>query len=249
MVKERTINGKRCRLYTENYTWAWIADTGDFASHYVKGGGYKGSFRILKDNNGPFFKDSYRGVIRLARAVITCFCPPLPNNGASYMINHKDGNWMNCNYKNLEWAPYHYRHTTLDKIRLILGDDFVEVFSDGKIKIDGKEQSVREYIFDSDMDLFTVGLKTGPHIIIGRERVSVEKIMTAAGYVQGDDAPLTNPVILHIDGNWLNFASDNLEWVEQDDPRYTNYCKKKISDMEARSKELNKGRSAPDYWL
>lgn len=37
-----------------------------------------------------------------ARAVITCFCPPLPNNGASYMINHKDGKWMNCNYKNLK---------------------------------------------------------------------------------------------------------------------------------------------------
>lgn len=249
MPKEITISGKRCRLYHEGYTWAWIADTGDYASHYVKGGGYKGSFRILKDNNGPFFKDSYGRIFRLANAVMTCFCPPRPDDGVQYMINHKDGNWMNCNYRNLEWAPYHYRNTTLDKIRLTYGDGFVEVFSNGKIKINGNEQSVRDYIFDSDMDLFAVGIMTGPYIIIGKEKISVEKIMTAAGYVQGDDAPFTNPVILHKDGDRLNFASDNLEWVEKDDPRYTDYCKIKIADMKARSQELNKGRSVPDYWL
>ncbi len=51
--------------------------------------------------------------------------------------------------------------------------------------------------------------------------------MAEAGYVQGDDANLVHPVILHIDGDYKNNNSNNLEWVEEYDSRYINYLRKR----------------------
>ena len=251
MPKEQTIKGKRCRVYSSGYTWIWVADTGDFVSHYEKGGRYKGSCRILKDHCGPFVKGTYGGMVYLEKAVITCFCPPCPNDGKKYMINHKDGNWMNCHYKNLEWAPYHYRNTTVPKVRLYTGKEFLEVFSDGTIKSDGQEKSVIDYWYDSDMDLHWI--TPSPYIILGSgihgNRVEVGEIMKKCGYIQGDDADLTNPVILHRDFDYKNYASDNLEWTEADDPRYLDYLEKRHNDMEARSNYMNGDKPRPKGWI
>lgn len=73
--------------------------------------------------------------------------------------------------------------------------------------------------------------------------------MKWAGYIQGDDADLQEPVILHRDLDWKNFASDNLEWTEATDQRYLDYQAKKKADMKLRSQEINKGKPMPDYWI
>lgn len=78
--------------------------------------------------------------------------------------------------------------------------------------------------------------------------MTVDEIMAAAGYVQGDDAVLKKPVILHRDMDYKNCASDNLEWVEETDSRYLDYRKKREAERQARTAELNKGRHVPDYW-
>ena len=246
MPKEKMIKGKRCRVYNEGYLWIWIADTGDFAAHYVKGGGNRGSFHIFKQHIGPFIMDSRGNRIFLANAVITCFCPPAPQDGKRYTIGFKDGNQYNCDYRNLEWVEYHYKHTTLPKVRIYCDGKFVEVYSTGKIKVGGNERRPIDYLYDPDMDLFS-GL-SNLEVSIDKSKIAIDELMEAAGYVQGDDAVLKEPVILHRDGDYKNFSSDNLEWVEETDPRYLEYCKKKEAARRARTDELNKGKDVPDYW-
>ena len=247
MPRERIIKEKRCRVYSSGYTWIWVADSGDFVSHYEKGGRYKGSCRILKDHRGPFVRGTYSGMVYLEEAVITCFCPPCPNDGKRYMINHKDGNWMNCNYHNLEWAPYHYRNTTVPKVRLYHCGEFLEVFSDGTVKNGGREVSVLNYFYDSDVDC--IWATSDPFIKIDRnDWYHMDDVMKDAGYVHGDDANLKNPGILHKDGDYMNFASDNLEWVEKDDQRYIDYLEKREKDRKARLKELNGDKQLPPSW-
>lgn len=106
--------------------------------------------------------------------------------------------------------------------------------------------------YDRDMDLETC---TDPYISIpsksykNGKRISVDYIMRLAGYIQGDDADLQEPVILHRDLDWKNFNSDNLEWTENSDKRFQDYQTKKKSDMKLRSQEINKGKPIPDYWI
>ena len=246
MPQERFIRGRRCRTYFEGYMWIWIADTGDFAAHYDSGGRYHGSYRIMKQNIGSFIRNEYNNQILIAKAVITCFCPPCPNDGEKYMIGYRDGNKYNCNYRNLYWTEYHYRTTTLPKVRVYMDREFVEVYSTGKIKVNGQELHPFDYLFDSDMDLFWA---TGDASVrISKNKFPVDDIMRYAGYIHGDDAVLKEPVILHRDGDYKNFSSDNLEWVEKTDQRYTDYREKTESLRQARTKELNKGRIVPDYW-
>lgn len=245
-VTEKTIRGKRCRIYHDGYMWIWIADTGDFAAHYVKGGGYKGSFRILKQHIGPFIVDKYGNRILIAQAVMAAFGTAAPQDGKRYTIGFKDGNQYNCDYQNLEWVEYHYKHTTLPKVRIYCAGEFVEVHSTGKIKVNGKEETPIDYLFDPDMDLFSA--RSVLEVNINKRHVKIDELMEAAGYAQGDDAVLEKPVILHRDMNYKNFASDNLEWVEETDPRYLEYCKKREAERQARTAELNKSRNVPDYW-
>lgn len=46
----------------------------------------------------------------------------------------------------------------------------------------------------------------------------------------------------------MNFASDNLEWVEKDDQRYIDYLEKREKDRKARLKELNGDKQLPPSW-
>ena len=62
--------------------------------------------------------------------------------------------------------------------------------------------------------------------------------MKEAGFIQGDDAGLKEPAILHKDGNYMNFASGNLEWVRQRDPRYKNYIQQKNEARRTRDRML-----------
>ena len=81
------------------------------------------------------------------------------------------------------------------------------------------------------------------------EREYIDDLMKECGYVQGDDADLKEPVILHRDLDYHNCASDNLEWTEKTDPRYIEYCKKRDEDRKSRNLELNAGKHIPDYWV
>ena len=119
------------------------------------------------------------------------------------------------------------------------------------IQNDGKPMIIHDSFFDSDMDLEAY---IGPHICVSRprsnysERVNMDRIMRAAGYVQGDDAIFQNPEILHIDYDEMNWAADNLIWVEGADKRLKEYYAKRKEFCHKRNIELNPGKDVPDWY-
>lgn len=139
--------------------------------------------------------------------------------------------------------------TGLKKVKLSDREDFW-AFEDGTVRF-GEDHILHVYEewFDDDMGLWW---EDKPYVFIGESehRYFLDDVMKAVGFVQGDKDSLQNPVILHRDNNFRNFASSNLEWVEANDPRYKAYSEKKYSDRKARYEELNKGRILPDfpYW-
>ena len=107
MITERIIEGRRCRLCgNSRYSYSiplWIADTGDFVAYYDVGGGHHGSLTILCGSAGPYLKEVGEEY-RLDAMVMSLFGPERPWSVTSRIINHKDGNLMNCDYRNLEWG-------------------------------------------------------------------------------------------------------------------------------------------------
>lgn len=254
MISETIIDGRRCRLYlyrpyVPRFNGFWIADTGDFAAYHDGNGGIYDRCRILCDHGGPFLINGKEGKKRyLDEAVLSCFGPPCPKyNGLilkELMINHKDGNWMNCDFRNLEWAPYHYRHATAsDRVILYKAGVFLEVFSNGSVRVDGVEIPVLDWWYFSEFSFMDSHYSVvDPYIIINGESIRMEEIMEEAGFIQGDDAGLKEPAILHIDGNYLNFASLNLMWVKKREPRYKYYLQEMKKTQNAKEEMMNGGR-------
>ncbi len=254
MAKDHIIYGKRCRWNRRYY--AWVSDTGTLVLASDKDNPFNPtgmkSLYIKTDYSGnKVAAHPYGYEVYIAEAVMECFCPPQPSNGKRYMINHRDGNKLNCYYRNLEWVPYHYTHATTSTVKLSCHKHTLEVGMDGSVKIDKKKASLHYSFFDPDMGLEAV---VDPHICVPREhsiyddRVYMDDIMKDAGYIQGDDAILSKPVILHRDEDWMNFSSDNLEWVEETDPRYCSYMEKQRKIMHEECIRINPGRHVPDWF-
>ena len=158
------------------------------------------------------------------------------------MINHKDGDWMNCDYRNLEISPYHYRNASSDRAILFKAGAFLEVFSNGTVRVDGVEIPVLDWAYFSQYDFLNDHYSVvDPYIIIYGQDIRMEEIMEEAGFIQGDDAGLKEPAILHIDGNCLNFAAGNLVWVKKKDPQYLNYLQQKNEARKVKEDMLNGG--------
>jgi len=252
MITERIIEGRRCRLCgNSRYSYSiplWIADTGDFAAYADNAGGVYCPCRIFCDYNGPFLIERKDGGVLeqkyIEPLVLESFCPSPAYDEVKcirreQMINHRDGNWMNCDFRNLEIAPYHYRNATSDRSILFKAGAFLEVFSNGAIRVDGVEMHVFDWWYFSDFSFMDSHYSVvDPYIIFNGERISVEDIMKEAGFIQGDDAGLKEPAILHIDGDYMNFASGNLEWVRQRDPRYKSYIQQKNEARRTRDRML-----------
>jgi hypothetical protein len=56
--------------------------------------------------------------------------------------------------------------------------------------------------------------------------------MAEAGYVQGDDADLKHPMVLHKNNDYMNCSSENLEWTEVTDERYKAFLEQRFKDKE-----------------
>ena len=242
MAKEHQINGKRCRYYHDGSIF--ISDDGTLAA-------MPGTQEILPlkhNSNGTVYVDHKWGdSVCIAKAVLTCFCPPKPKDGKRYKIGYKDGNPANCHCKNLVWEVDHYEHTTALEVDNDSYGESLTVHKDGTIwSKDGTQYTVHDDLYNSDTDLWVcvephIKLRVGSNLY--GKTVYVEKIMKSAGFVNGDDALFKNPVILHRDFDRLNFSADNLEWVENTDQRYIDYQAKKDADRHQRNVELNPGKT------
>lgn len=249
MPTEKTIKGKSCRYYKAGSVW--VSEDGTIICYLEKS---KQLFkpdhyvypRKKKLPDGRLYVENrFQQIVPIDRAVFTCWCPPIPKDGKKYMLNHKDGNVINSHRYNLEAIPYHYEPATSDKTKLfIMGQQIIEVHKDGTFWQDGSQLSVNDYGYDPDTDRhYYRGNRVYIHFIKGYINgypMTPEQLMEEAGYVNGDDAEMKNPVVLHRDLDPLNWASGNLEFVEADDPRYQEYSEKLEEYRDQRVQEINK---------
>ena len=243
MIKTYCINGTWCRYYIAGDVY--VSKDGTVAGKPAyKGKGCK-PLSIIEDGGKKYIQVTKKKWVPLDLAVIKCFGKPKPLDSKRYMINHKDGNLLNCDVNNLEWAIHHYEHTAEDSIVLNCCGNRITAFKDGHIEMDGKTMMVHDSLYDPDIELEVC---IDPHIAVSRprsiyhERVDIDKIMNVAGYIQGDDMIYDHPVILHKDYDWKNFASDNLEWVDNLNEEYNKYLIQKKEDKHQRNVELNPGK-------
>ena len=251
MIEEKLIKGKRCRYHDG----LWFADTGDFVARYdIDSGSYESCTIYPTINYGACVEEMHYEET-LDEVIALLFGPPYPNDGKTYDLIHKDGDEMNCDYQNLEWRerdhlssfPFHVNKTTAPIVFLRYYDWIFEVQSIGVIKHGNKV--LQQYDFDP------VRYKNIPilgdfeiHIDAGHYVVPVDEFMSRAGYVQGDTGGLKSPEILHKDGDYKNFNSENLEWVERTDSRFVSYMEKKEQAQQARIEELIAQKLLPPDW-
>lgn len=101
----------------------------------------------------------------------------------------------------------------------------VSVYEDGTIKVGSQVLHQHGTVGDSDLDAF---VNVNAYVEIpnkyGKDkRDTVDNIMAAAGFVQGDKTKFHYPVVLHKDYDRMNCSSSNLEWCDMNDPRYKEY--------------------------
>ena len=262
MKKEQIIHGKKCRLYPLSFFKAlrflgprlfdcanlpclWVAESGDYVAFDKQDGGPYTDCALFGSRFGPYLKELGDNK-SLDEVVISLFGTPYPRDGKRYMINHKDGNWMNCDYQNLEWIPYHYRSSAAPKEILFYEGELYEVAPTGIVMKNHATIPVCDYYYNSQDGGQELYLE--PHIDLGLYTLDMENIMEAAGYVQGDDSILQSPAILHRDGDYKNFKSENLEWVEETDSRYIRYLQRKKQEQLAKMKEIFGEKPVPHEW-
>lgn len=239
MATDHLINKKRCRYYRDGSLY--VSDDGTLAAMP----GTKDILPLKRDSNGiVYVNHKWNFSVSIAKAVITCFCKPKPQDGKHYVIKYKDGNTHNCDYKNLEWGLVHYVHTTKTTVQKNINGVSINIHKDGTVYLkNGTQLALHDESYNADIDLFvciepSVNVPYGIH----GKSVTMDELMKNAGYVNGDDAILNHPVILHRDYDRMNFDESNLEWVEDTDPRYITYQTKKKADVHQRNIDLNPGK-------
>lgn len=247
-AKERVIKNQRCRLfYKGNF---WISEDGKVVEvEKTEKIGY--SFvttikpvTIQVDSSGDRYVIISGRKFLLKEAVYTCF-QYWPKDGKDYEVNFIDGNKSNLHYKNLNLKLKTYVPPTVTTELKVKFKNGLTVTKDGEVFQGRQQQSIHDEIYDSDtatmacIDPFV----QDPSRIQGR--LCIDDLMDAAGYVHGDKRVLKYPVILHRDNNPNNCKSDNLEWVERNDPRYQKYEDARRKHRHQRNLELNPGKPLP----
>ena len=246
-------NGKSCRYYVAGRVW--VSRDASVIGYTTRGHDQYGQsiiqfhpLRIQQDGTCSYVSHPSYGFVSVPKSVATCFCPPPPCDGKKYVINFKDGNCRNCCASNLEWGEYHYKQSIAPSTKVGYEGNVLTVYRDGTVKNNGTVLSISENgHFDDDMGLYFPGsaMAVRPRM----KPILVDELMRLAGFVNGDDAVLHDPVILHRDLDWANIDSDNLEWVDRTDPRYSAYQEKIREARQAISDSFNSGKPVPDYWV
>lgn len=208
--------------------------------------------------------------------VAACY-KPAPKDGNQYEIVHIDGNPNNCDVNNLQWKirtvtatttqplTNSVQHSNTSSIPSPQLSPFqaqqkkpyylntypeckfgsITVKKDGTVLENGKPVVTSDCTFDGDVDLCVC---ISPYFVSQkRNRVFIDELVVKARYVQGSPDGMIKPVVLHKDHNFNNFASDNLEWVEEDSPEYRAYRKDEVEYRRKRNIELNPRVDFPEF--
>ena len=199
------------------------------------------SFKTDENGNKVVCTKDY-GKLRVDKLVCQAFWGN-PKGNQTFVI-HKDKDKAHCWKNNLRWAStYEYGEfykndpivNTPDGFRMI--DDQVYVSKDGEIKIDGKMITLIDYLYDPDLDQHrAIDLSFNPNGTTNRFRERVD--VTVAKAFLPTPVQLSNPVLLHKDGDYMNCKLENLEWVDGNSQSYIAYQQQRQIAIDARNNQL-----------
>lgn len=201
---------------------------------------------IKIDSNGDVLAENKP----IAEAVAATYVPR-PSLDAYYYVSFKDGNRSNCHKDNLEWKEVDMDVLT-PRDWVFIGNKCVS--KEGDLIIDEENAQIVDHWIDPDFDLYDPfdiprGITFETDKKYGYpEYWRIEDYMEDAGFANGKYTSFNHPVVLHKDGDPYNLKSDNLEWTEEDDPRYVGFQKKCFEDCKKRFQEYNKGKHIPDVY-
>lgn len=210
------------------------------------------------------------GIAYIDEMVITCYCPAKPKDGKGYVVHHKDWNFENDHKNNLEWMEEtpEYLAERAEKMKEYLHAKRLQWYKQRKITVD-KNGVIRQdgvvlpiYNYFSDSDLGYLFHTTTPKVNYtykvkyansGQVRyesapLEVDKVMADFGLVFGNKDNLTEPAILHVNHDFLDFMPYNLIWCEKSDPDYIEYRKKALEDKLTQDKKCNGRWLSPSEW-
>lgn len=235
-------------------TKTWISNDGKYVErdYFDKDSGTTKTYKpIIYDcsNGGKCIELKAHGTICIDELVITCYCPPKPNDGKEYIIHHKDWDMKNNHCNNLEWVEEtdaYLQQRAIKRKELWYKQYKITVDKNGVIKQDKKPLSIIDYMYDRDLN-WTYHY-TNPWVQYsyknpwGRyesKSLKAEEIMIDFGFVAGNKANFTNPAVLHINNDYMDFTPGNLEWCDKTDQPYLDFMKIAHDDKMQRDKKYN----------
>lgn len=243
---KNSANGKLAK-----YNWTRVNETGSYAEDYDD----ETPLEIKQDSDGYKYVDDGWDNTYIDEAVLMGFGKKLKfSESEGYIVRHIDGDLNNTSKDNLEWKIIIPNEATKTGHVFFYGET---IGKDGSIVIKaGKEIEKGQFLerwFDDDVNaswFFENPIMVTYEVGGGCQWHEPDEYMARAGYVNGDKSSLKNPVVLHRDHDVSNYHSDNLEWVESDDPRYIVYDKKRKDRQKELIKQHNQdlGYSIPKDW-
>ncbi len=227
-------NYKREYLRKHYSTGIYVSNDGEYAERYTKNGLYK--YPVYREEcERAYIVDRYKGRLYLDVLVLSCFRGREPQDGRKYFPYHKDGDMGNSAISNLEW-----REETPDTIAAYetLGKEWwyknrkINATKNGVIKQGTHDLPYIDYLYDSDLD-WTYH-KPEPWVMYEeknrwgtteRHQISADKVFEDLGFVNGDKSKFASPVILHLNNDYLDYRSENLEWCDASDKKYIDFDK------------------------
>lgn len=261
------------RKYWTNYTF--ISSDGLHVERDYKDNGTLKTYEptIYQDSNTKrrYITIKKYGTAYIDEMVIACYCAPKPNDGKRYVVHHKDWNFGNDHKNNLEWVEEtpEYLAERAEKMEEYLRAKRLQWYKDRKITVDEKKGIIKQggvvlpvYNSISDGDLgylfhtttpkvdysYKVKYANSGQIRYESSSLEVDKVMADFGLVYGNKENLKEPVILHVNHDFLDFTPNNLIWCEKSDPDYAAYRKKALADKLAQDKESNGRWLSPSEW-
>lgn len=262
-------DGYGSRLY--HYLGIYVSRDGKNIYKLDPATGNKTCYNIKTAPNGNLYIDENGKWFYVNYLVAVCF-KPAPKDGRKYEIYHIDGNPSNCDADNLGWrlpqpkpanqlganntasipapnmSPYQqtqqkmpYSLNTCPECKI----GKLTINRDGEVFERGKKLNMNDSIFDSDTAL-TVCISPYVRPSNGK-RYHMDDLVIMARYVQGTPDGKTNPKILHKDHDCNNYASLNLEWVDENSLEYQEYRTAEKEFTKKRNIELNPGVDFPEF--
>lgn len=215
-------------------------------------------YDIHKEECGrAYIVDLYKGRFYLDFLVLTCFRGHEPQDGKKYFPYHKDGDMRNSAISNLEWREE--TPDTIAEYEKLERDAWyrnrkIKATKKGIIKQETHDLPFIHYFYDADID-WTYH-KSEPWVVyeeknrwgsIEKHQISVAKVFEDFGLVNGDKSKFSTSVILHLNNDYLDYRSENLEWCDAYDQRYRDF--KRISHDAVMQKDHDCNyRLTPSEW-